>query len=198
MTYRNGREIMIVRRTLVAGLASVATTPVFAQNTMTPPSSGTALGAAENQFIQQTTQIGSLSLALSRIAEPKVRAAKLREFARFEIAEQETVGDVLKSLHDPRLPIQGTVPSPSDADVESHIQAQDRELVEKMRAAPAGSDFDRDYVKAQTDGHEKLLRIQEDYLTSGQNLGAVNVSKLARGMIKEHLQLLSDLRSEIG
>jgi putative membrane protein len=189
---------MIVRRTLVAGLAGFATTPVFAQNAMSPPSSGTALGAAESQFIQQTMPIGSLSLALSRIAEPKVRAAKLREFARFEIAEQETVGDVLKSLQDPRLPIKGTVPSPSDAEVEQHIPAQDRELVEKMRTAPAGSDFDRDYVKAQTDGHEKLLRIQEDYLSSGQNRDAVHVSKLVRGMIKEHLQLLSDLRSEIG
>jgi putative membrane protein len=58
--------------------------------------------------------------------------------------------------------------------------------------------FDRDYLMAQTEGHEKLLTIQENYLKSGQNLDSVNVAKLASLQIKEHLQLLADIDSETG
>jgi hypothetical protein len=43
-----------------------------------------------------------------------------------------------------------------------------------------------------------LLRIQETYLNSGRNnRDFINAAKLARGMIKEHLQLLADIESEI-
>jgi putative membrane protein len=189
---------MIARRTVVTGLATAVATPALAQNQMTHPPGGEALGPAETQLIQQTVPIGSLSLALSRIAEPKVRTAKLREFTRFEIAEQETVADVLKSLQNPGAPVSGTIASPSDAEVESHLDPHGRETLEKMRSAGAGTEFDREYIDVQTDGHRRLLRIQGDYLKSGHSLDAVNFSKLASGMIKEHLQLLSDLKSETG
>jgi putative membrane protein len=158
---------------------------------MTRPAGGEALDQAETQLIEQTLPIGSLSLAVSRVAEPEVRAPKLREFARFEIAEQETVANVLKALQNPGEPVSGTVAPPSDSDVESHLDVRGRETLQKMRSARAGAEFDREYVDAQTEGHQQLLRIQEDHLKSGRNLDAVNFSKLASGMIKEHLQLLS-------
>jgi hypothetical protein len=42
-----------------------------------------------------------------------------------------------------------------------------------------------------------LLRIQETYLNSGRNnLNLLNVAKLARTTIREHLQLLADLESD--
>lgn len=67
-----------------------------------------------------------------------------------------------------------------------------------MRRAAAGGEFDRRHLEAQTSGHLELLRIQEAYLNSGRtNLNLVNVAKLARITIREHLQLLSDLESEI-
>jgi putative membrane protein len=67
-----------------------------------------------------------------------------------------------------------------------------------MRAAPSGTEFDREYLAAQATGHLELLRIQETYLNSGRNnRDFINVAKLARGMIKEHLQLLADIGSEI-
>ena len=65
--------------------------------------------------------------------------------------------------------------------------------VEKMRAEHSGSQFDRDYIRYQVEGHRKLLEIQEVYLKSSDNLDQANVAKLARGMIKEHLSLLADL-----
>jgi putative membrane protein len=60
----------------------------------------------------------------------------------------------------------------------------------------SGKDFQKAYVNAQIEGHQKLLRIQEDYLASGKDVGHMNVAKLTRGQIKEHLQLLADLHDD--
>jgi putative membrane protein len=186
---------MVLRRTVLVTLAAAAATSSFAQTQQARPPSGAA--GADDEYIRQTLAAGSLSLAASRIAEAKLQTDDLREFAQLEAAEQETLADVLKSLHDPGL-TDGTMKPPSEAEAEQHLDQRGREELEKMRAAPAGSAFDRQYLEAQTNGHLELLRIQETYLGSGRNNpNFINVAKLARGMIREHLQLLADLESEI-
>ena len=106
-----------------------------------------------------------------------VRGA-LKEFSRLEIAEQETVGDVLKSLESAG-PVSGMIKPPAEAELEQHLDQAGRKVLQKMRAQQAGAAFDHDYLAAQTDGHQKLLRTQEDYLRAGRELDAVNVAKLA-------------------
>jgi putative membrane protein len=64
-------------------------------------------------------------------------------------------------------------------------------LMKKLEGA--GGDFDRDYVQAEIEGHNKLLQIQEAYISVGQNQSQVDIAKLVRGMIKEHLTLLADI-----
>ena len=184
---------MVPRRTVLVALAAAAAHSSFAQTQSTP---GGDAGPDE-QYVRETSAIGSLSLAVSRLAQEKAQTDDLKEFAQLEAAEQETLADVLKSLGNPG-PIDGTVKPPSDAEVEQHLDRRGREKLEKMRAAPAGTEFDREYLAAQATGHLELLRIQETYLNSGRNnRDFINVAKLARSMIKEHLQLLADIESEI-
>jgi putative membrane protein len=187
---------MIKRRVVLTGLAAMVAGPVFAQSqSARRPGIGNA-GTPEMQWIEQMTPIGSLSLAVSRVAQEKAQFSKLKEFAQFEVAEQETVADVLKSLQNAGI-VNGIIKPPSEAEVEEHLDAQGKQALQMMRSAQAGSTFDRDYLDAQTDGHQKLLRIQEDYLKFGRNIDAVNVAKLASGMIKEHLQLLADIKADM-
>jgi predicted outer membrane protein len=90
-----------------------------------------------------------------------------------------------------------TTRRPGDAEVEQNLDQRGRETLERMRAEPAGAEFDRAYLGALANGHLEQLRIQETYLDSGRGSrgDAVNVAKLARSMVKEHLQLLSDIES---
>ena len=186
---------MILRRTVLVTLAAAAATSSFAQTQQGRPPGADA--GADEQYVRQTLAAGSLSLAVSRIAEGKLQTDDLKEFAQLEAAEQETLADVLKSLQNPSLTDATTKPL-SDAEMEQHLDQSGREQLEKMRAAPAGAEFDREYLEGQTNGHLELLRIQETYLGSGRNnLNFINVAKLARAMIREHLQLLADLESEI-
>jgi putative membrane protein len=186
---------MIPRRTLLVALAAAAANSSFAQTQLNQSPGGDA--GSDEQYIRQALAMVALSLTASRLAEEKVQTDDLKEFAQLEVAEQEALADVLKSLQNPGQ-VNGTIKPPSEAEVEQHLDQRGREELEKLRAAPAGTEFDRDYLAAQANGHLELLRIQETYLNSGRNkLDFINVAKLARSMIKEHMQLLADIESGI-
>jgi predicted outer membrane protein len=185
---------MILRRTIVAALAAMAATSSLAQQ------AGKTPGAAvipDQEYIRQSLTASSLALAISRIAAQKAQTDDLKEFAQLEESEQETLADVLKSLSVQNASLNDrSVRRPGDAEVEQHLDLRGRQVLEKLRAEAAGAEFDRDYMGALATGHLELLRIQDAYLDSGQNnVNIINVAKLARNMIKEHLQLLTDVES---
>jgi putative membrane protein len=180
------------RRLLLASIATLSVGQAFAQKMSPTAPAPSAMTDAQQKHIQETMAYGSLSLSLSRIAKSKVTHPLLKQFVDFEIAEQETVGGILKAIQTNAAP-SGETPSPSDADLMQNLDDAGKASVEKLRALKAGSEFDRDYIRYEIEGHRKLLDIQEVYLKSPDNLDQANVAKLARGMIKEHLALLTEV-----
>jgi putative membrane protein len=164
------------RRSFVVALAgfSAAAGPALAQ-TNTMAAMGT-MGEPEKKHILDTLQIGSMSLEASRLAQKDAKEANVKQFANFEVAEQETVGEILKPLAAGGPPV-----DPKQAGLMKQLES-------------AGGSFDRDYVQAEIEGHDKLLQIQEAYISVGRNQSQVDVAKLVRGMIKEHLALLGDIQ----
>ncbi len=194
------------RRLVLTSLSSFAAAPVFlhdalAQNAATPApvpapagSKAPQLSAARQAHIKDTLAVGSLSLMLSRIAQPKVNTPRLKKFAGFEIAEQETVANILKAIQTGEAP-NGAIPSPSDSEVMQNLDDAGKSAVEKLRQMNGGWAFDREYLRAEIDGHNRLLEIQQAYLRAPDNLDETNIAKLAEGMIKEHLALLGDMQA---
>ena len=180
------------RRLLLASIATVSATRGVAQSMSPPAPAPSETTGADQKHIRDTTAYGSLSLLLSRAAKSKVTHPLLKQFVGFEIAEQETVADVLKALKNNATP-KGTIQPPTDAELMQNLDDAGKSSIEKMRKEPAGAQYDRDYIRYQVEGHRKLLDIQEVYLKAPDNLDQTSVAKLARGMIKEHLALLADL-----
>jgi len=180
------------RRLLLASIATMSASRAVAQSLSPPAPAPSATTDAQQRHIRDTTAVGSLSLLLSRAALPKVTNPRLKQFAQFEIAEQETVADVLKAFETNAAP-KGVIQAPSDAQLMQNLDAAGKASVEKLRTAHSGSKFDRDYLRYEVEGHRKLLDIQEVYLRNPNNLDETNIAKLARGLIKEHLTLLADL-----
>jgi predicted outer membrane protein len=180
------------RRFLLASIATLSASRVVPQTMKPPAPAPSATTDAQQTHLRDTMAVGSLSLLLSRAALPKVTHPLLKQFAQFEISEQETVADVLKAIQTNAAP-KGAIQAPSDADLMQNLDDAGKASVEKLRAQHAGAQFDRDYIRYQVEGHRKLLDIQEVYLKAPDNLDQTNVAKLARGMIKEHLTLLADM-----
>jgi len=191
------------RRLLLASIATAAASRVAAQTvpgapapaqTIAPPAPAwSGLSEAQRKHINDTMSVGSLSLMLSRIARPKADNALLKQFIEFEIAEQETVADIMNTIKTNAAP-SGSIKNPTDAELMQNLDADGKAAVEKMRGLRGGPAFDHDYVQYEIEGHRKLLDIQEAYLQVHDNLDETNVAKLARGMIKEHLTLLTGVQ----
>jgi predicted outer membrane protein len=192
------------RRVILAGLAAALATPAFAQ-TSGSPAAGSAAGAgrmsgqqmsqADMQHMQETMRLGMMALETSRIAQQKAQNADLKQFATFEVQEQTTMSEILKSMMEPATTAAtGAAASAPPA----QMDAKGREMIQKLQSAQAGQAFDREYLQGQMEGHSALLQVQTQYLQSNpQNREHANVAKLARGMITEHIALLEDIQSKL-
>jgi len=186
----------MLRRNLIAAAAAmpvaVLVTRAFAQDAAAPK-----MGEAEMTHAEQTGMVGSLSLLQSRLAVTKATDAKVKEFASFEVAEQETIGDILKSLKMPADEAQGALMPPTDEEAVAMVDEAGKAKLTELEGL-AGADFDKAYVAANLEGHQKLLGIQEAYLTAGTNREHLSVAKLARGQVTEHIAHLEELNSMLG
>jgi putative membrane protein len=169
-------------------MAVLAASPVLAQTN--PP---TNMSPAQEKHIKDTLTWGSLSLMLSRIAQPRVNNARLKQFVEFEIAEQQTAADVLTAIKTHAAP-NGSIPALSDAEVMQNVDEAGKAAIQKLRDTRAGTAFDREYIRQEIEGHQKLLAIQETYLKAPNNLDETNFAKMAQTIIHEHLTLLGDMQ----
>ncbi len=166
---------------------------------------------AVTQYIQQVMAAGTLALQASTFARDKAQNPKVKQFAAFEEAEQNTMFDVLHSLSDPsttsstnqqaaQATTQGAPRNPSQAAATAPVMSgQASSAMEEMSKAAAGPAFDRAYIDLQIRGHQELFAIQERYLASNSgHRPTMTVARLARGQIREHLALLQDIQKELG
>jgi putative membrane protein len=199
------------RRVVLAGLAAFAAAPALAQQSSGGAATGTAapampagqagaagaarLGQAEMQHMQQTLQLGSVALETSRLAQQKARNEDLKQFAGFEVEEQTTIAEIIRGMMDPSATAAaGSAPAAAGA---APRDPKGAEMVQKLSQAQ-GEAFDREYLKGQIEGHRDLLEVQERYLKSNsQNREHINVVKLARGRIMEHIALLEDMQKSV-
>jgi putative membrane protein len=214
------------RRIVLAGLAAaVVATPVLAQqsggsSSSTMPS-GTAasgssmnqgamragqMGQADMQHMTDTMRLGMVAMETSRIALTKAQNDDLKMFAQFEVQEQQTVSEILRSMMDPSATAatgaQNSTASQSNTSMASNMgnmqmDAQGREMVQKLQQA-SGAEFDRMYLQGQIQGHRDLLQVQERYLQSNsQSRDHMNIAKMARTQIREHIALLEDMQKKM-
>ncbi|OWV79184.1 hypothetical protein ATY75_28910 [Rhizobium sp. N122] len=120
----------------------------------------------------------------------------VKSFAKWEVAEQETIADILKSM-EMGGKAEGALKPPSDDEVAKILDSDGKASLDSLKAA-SGAEFDKAFVTAQLEGHKKLLAIQEGYLKIGQDREHLSLMKLARGQIKEHIDHLDMLKSKLG
>lgn len=199
------------RRALLGGLAAaLVVAPALAQtggsSTMPSGSSGSMpmnrasgqMSQADMQHMQQTMQLGMVALESSRMAMSKIRNDDLKRFANFEVQEQTTLSEVLRSMMDPgATAATGSASGQSGQSVMPAMQMDPsaRDMMQKMQNQQAGAEFDKMYLEAQLQGHRDLLQVQERYLQSNpQNREHMNVAKMARGHIREHIAMLETMQ----
>ena len=151
----------------------------------------------QTQYVQKTLAIGAFALATSRVAMDRAYDARTKQFARFEIAEQDTLSDILKSLRAGEEPARG-LKAPSDMEMRQRLDPEAAAVLRRLLAAETTIALDASYLSEQVRTHRQLLQLQEQSLQVVQNASALHVAKMARLLTKEHLALLSDIHRELG
>jgi putative membrane protein len=170
------------------------------------------MGQMEMDHARKVLTLGMVALESSKLAQQKAQNPELKEFARFETQEQQTVSEVIHSMLDPTSTAStgaggagSTTGSASSAasqrstapSMNITLEPKQQATMQKLQSA-SGADFDRAYIEAQIEGHRELLQAQQQYLQSGKNREHVNVAKLAVNQIQEHLALLEDMQKSGG
>jgi len=102
---------MLTAVAAAATLAALLSSPAFAQ---TAPAPGEA---------EKLHAVGSLSLATIRVSVEKASDPMVKEFAKWEVAEQETIADILKSMEmDGKA--EGALKPPSQDEVEKMLDPE--------------------------------------------------------------------------
>lgn len=187
------------RRHFVAGIAlasSFVELPAFAQNTA--PTAALPHSDVEAKYQSETLQTGTLSLETSKVAQELAHNPKVKQFASFEVAEQQTIAALLKGEIQNGTGEKSPYPAPRGTKMSGNAAAPQTSTTPEMASALQslqslkGDAFDREYLKRQMDVHQRLLSIQENYISIGKAPETLAIATLARTVIKEHLTLLQD------
>jgi putative membrane protein len=162
------------RRQAAASIAALALVPSASI------AAAKAMGGPEKKHAEMTLAVGSIALQTSKIAQQKAQSAWVKRFANYEVAEQTTIAEILKDA--------GATPGKPNE--------KDAAMVSKLEQT-SGAAFDIEYLTGQIEGHDKLLKIQEEYIANGKDPEQLAVAKLARGQIKEHIDLLQTIQKDI-
>ena len=184
------------RRSILAGVALAAATPVAFAQSPTPPVRAMPSAAPMNpadvkmamQFYSAVIPRAEMSLSTSHLGVEKATNRNAHEFAGFELAEAIGVNMVLKDT------LMGTVP---------YDMAAEMALIEKMKGTTKGAAFDRAYIAFQLENHQARHDLADAYLANsagatdpaekqGRHLGA-----LMLGNFKEHIAICKRISAEL-
>jgi putative membrane protein len=194
---RNAQERQ--QRTQQGGAPQDTQTPARQGQASAPAAMGQQQSQADRQYIQQALALSTVSLQQSNFALTKAQNPRVKQFAEFEVGEQNLLTEIMHSFADPNATASTTRGAQTAASTAPELPAKDAQAMERLSKAQAGAAFDKDYVTLQIQGHQELLKLQEDYLKQGSgNRETTNVAKLARGQIQEHLTMLQDIQKELG
>jgi putative membrane protein len=164
-----------------AGIAALGVSGIAEAAMMTTASN-------ERQYRTRLFALGSMSMMTSQIALNKASDAAVRQFANFEFNEQTAVANILTEMNTPKPP----------------MDAEARAVVARLRAAPRGRAFDREYILAQHNAHLMLRSLNTNYVANSRGrrnmreMHARHLAMLALPAINEHIAHTTTLRRTLG
>lgn len=129
----------------------------------------------------KVAELGTASLQTSQLALSKAAHAEVKLFAKFEAAEQETMGKILKDMGTkvPALSPEGTA------------------LLAKLQAL-SGAAFDKAFMQGQVETHQKLKATVSALMSASQDKHVKHVTALALATINEHTERGGMILAKLG
>ena len=132
----------------------------------------------DGDFVGDMIQDGRAEVMLGKLAQQKAQNARVKQFAAMMVKDHTRAGAELKS-----------VAGNANIDLaDAETEAEDHAEVRNRLAKLAGAEFDREYMKAMVDDHEKAVDEVED---KAENASSDHVKQWAAKTLpalKKHLE----------
>jgi len=164
---------------LIACLASPLSTPASAQK-----ANQQQLNARMStpMFVRDATAGNRFEIQSGQLALSRSHAQGVRSFARRLITDHRA------AARDMRAAIKsGGLKAPPD-----RLDAQHLRMLSEIRNARASA-FDRTFIEAQVDAHQKAIALHRNYARNGQNAQLRQFAQNVLPALREHLDIASRL-----
>jgi putative membrane protein len=157
-------------------------------NTMTNTMSNTAGGnvsSADTEFMNKAAQGGMAEVELGKMASTKAQNAEVKQFGQQMTADHTRANNELKTLAAGK-----NVTLPTD------VGAMHKATMDKLSKL-SGAEFDREYVKAMVEDHEKDVAEFQKQADSGTNADVKAFAAKTLPTLKSHFEMIKAMQSKM-
>jgi putative membrane protein len=165
-----------------AALAILAS-PAPAQTTTAAPSGVSAVPDAKS-FVSRTGVSNLFEIQSSRLALLKATKPDVKQFAQMMVDEHTRTSDALTVA----------AQAANETDPPQRLDAAHEELLGRLNSA---SDFDREYVEAQTKVHQDAISLFDTYSTKGESAALKQFAAKTLPDLQKHLDAVQKLSRSV-
>ncbi len=146
---------------------------------------GIAVDESDAKFATEAASGGMAEVALGKLALEKSSNARVKEFATMMVSDHGKVNEELKNIAQTK---NITLPTAIDAD---HQKKADE--LSKL----SGADFDKKYVEAMVDGHQKTLKLMQDEAKDGKDATLKAFAGKTAPVVQTHLDAINKIHDSL-
>ena len=141
----------------------------------------TNASSADKKFVHSALEGGNAEVALGQLAVQKGSSEDVKQFGQKMVDDHTKMGEQMKQ-----------VAQQEGVDVPDGMPAKDRALQAKLRSL-SGDSFDKAYIKAMVQDHQKDLSEFQKEADSGNDTSIKDAASQGSQIISQHLQMAREM-----
>ena len=167
-------------------MALVAGTRAFAQE-------GAELAGPDTQFLAEAIRDGMAEVELGKTAAQKAASPEVKRFAERMVADHTAANEKLAAMAEKhKIEPEGTYGTPPLRPAEEG-QAKQQDL-----STLSGEAFDRAYMAAMVEDHEKAVGAFKQQAEKGQDAELRSLAEATLPTLEDHLRMAQSLAAQVG
>lgn len=144
-----------------------------------------ALSEAERKFMADAAQGGMAEVELGRMAAERGANPSVKQFGQRMVDDHTKAGDELKQLA-----------ARKGVTLPTEVNPEQKELRDKLSKL-SGAAFDREYMKAMVEDHEKVVKAFQDEAGDGADSDVKAFASKTLPTLQQHLQLARETNKKV-
>jgi putative membrane protein len=161
------------------------TSMIANDSTFTVDSGTSTLADSDTSFANKAAVGGMAEVTFGKLAGEKASSAAVKDFATMMVKDHGKANEELKAIAAAK-----NITLPAGLDAEHAKKQQELE-------AKSGAEFDKAYVMAMVEGHEKTLALMEDGSKNCKDADLKGFAAKTAPVVKHHLDMIRKIQTDL-